>query len=197
MRRTVLLGCLLLLAMPATALAEWQFTPTIGMTVLGSTSLFNSSLAAGNVHLNLGGSVALLGGGIIGIEGVGLWTPHFFIDGSANPQLVQSGRALALMGNVLITLPRRWTEYALRPYVSGGFGFMRASESTVGDALSFSSNHPGFDIGGGAIGFLTARTGLRFDVRYFSTVNGLNQENSFGGLHLHYLTLSVGVVLRR
>ena len=60
-------------------------------------------------------------------------------------------------------------------------------------------NIPAFNIGGGAIGFLSKRTGLRFDLRYY---NNLTQSEescpiAFGRCHLRHMTLSAGVVIRR
>ena len=56
----------------------------------------------------------------------------------------------------------------------------------------------GFNVGGGAIGFLTKRTGVRFDLRYSSTLRGTDQGlMAIGPARLHYLSASVGVVMRR
>ena len=196
MRRIVLLWGLLLLAPPATASADWHFSPAIGATILGNTSLADLDHGTGNLHLNLGGSVAYFTRGLFGLEAVGVWTPRFF-HGQNDPQLVTSGRTLAMMGNVVITGPRRFTEYSLRPYVSGGFGVMHASLETIQAALDGNATHAGFDVGGGVIGFLTNTTGLRFDARYYSTLNKLGLENSVGPLHLRYFSATVGIVIRR
>ena len=55
----------------------------------------------------------------------------------------------------------------------------------------------GVNVGGGAIGFLTEKTGLRFDVRYHSTLNRLEGAPAFGAAHVRYVTASVGIVIRR
>jgi hypothetical protein len=108
---------------------------------------------------------------------------------------VEDNRALALMANVVITLPQRWTEYGLRPFISGGFGLMHANN---GDQLFPTTvNVQGVNIGGGAVGFLTNQTGLRFDVRYHSTLNRLEGAPAFGDAHLRYVTASIGLVFRR
>jgi hypothetical protein len=64
----------------------------------------------------------------------------------------------------------------------------------------FKANLAGFNIGGGAVGFFSQNTGVRFDLRYFSTLHeterpGDTAENA--PVHLRYMTLSVGVVIRR
>ncbi len=195
MRAAILRGlaatCLMVFALPRVAAAEWHFTPMVGLTFLGKTNLVNSDLAAGKVHKNLGGSVALLGSGVVGVEGFVVWTPGFF----TGNRLVKSSRSFAAMGNVVVTTPRRWTEYSLRPFLSGGFGLINTSttEEVFPDRRTMSA----FDIGGGAIGFLSKRTGLRFDLRYHSTLSRSSDELSFGRAYLRYMTASVGVVIRR
>jgi len=85
------------------------------------------------------------------------------------------------MGNAVLTLPRRWTEYGLRPVVSGGLGVMHVSVLDTGGVFPVSSNLAGFNVGGGAVGFLTKRTGLRFDARYFSSLHRTDQGSiAFG-----------------
>jgi hypothetical protein len=95
-------------------------------------------------------------------------------------------------------VPKRWTEYSLRPFVSGGFGWLRASQVDISGTLPVESNLGGYNIGAGAVGFLSQRTGLRFDLRYYSSLNRPDQGPvAFGPVHLSYLTASIGVVLRR
>jgi hypothetical protein len=186
--------CAFLLTIPAVAAAEWHFTPMAGGTFAGRTSLLDLERATGKAHKQLGGAVTLLGGGLLGVEGVVVYIPGFFQRGDLD--LLKSSHSVSLMGNAVLTAPRRWTEYSLRPFVSGGLGLVHAS---VEDAvLPVRTNLAGFNVGGGAIGFLSPRTGVRFDLRYFSSLHPTEQGPiSFGSAHLSYMTLSVGVVLRR
>jgi Outer membrane protein beta-barrel domain len=186
--------CVLILALPRAAGAEWHFTPMIGETFLGRTSIVDLEAATDKHHKNLGGSVALLGKGVLGVEGLVVWTPGFFQTGDQG--LLKKSRTLTLMGNVMVTAPRRWTEYTLRPFVSGGFGLLNVSKTEVHDVLPASANMSGYNIGGGAIGFLSKRTGVRFDVRYYNNI-GSSETASFGPAKLRFMTASVGVVLRR
>ena len=194
MLRALAACCLFVVASAQTAAAEWHFTPMVGTTFLGETSLVDSDLAAGNVHRNFGGAVALLGKGVFGVEGLVVWTPGFF---TGRPEgLVKRSRSIAAMGNVMVTTPRRWTEYSLRPFISGGLGVIHTS--TTEDVFPDNRVIPAFNIGGGAIGFLSKRTGLRFDLRYYSNLVRSDEGNvSFGPVHIRYMTASVGVVLRR
>jgi hypothetical protein len=206
MLRALAVACACLLAAPAAAFAEWHISPMIGVTFAGKTTIVDPDVATGKRHPNISGSVALLGAGVLGAEGIVSLTPGFFQSGDDSPlfqpgggsPLVDSSRVITLMGNVMVTVPRRWTEYFLRPYVSGGVGLMRVSKHETNDLLSTNLNLLGYNIGGGAIGFLTRNTGVRFDLRYFSAVRGTDPSApAFGDVNLRYMTASVGVVIRR
>ena len=193
--RGLLICCLLVLFVPRQATAEWHFTPMLGATFFGDTNLVDVDLATDKVHRNFGGAVALLGGGIFGGEGVVVWTPGFF---TGERGLVRKSRSIAVMGNAVLTTPRRWTEYSLRPFVSGGFGVLTASKTEVADVFSTNRNFPAFNVGGGAVGFLSKRTGIRFDFRYYSSLSRSDSGPvALDSFHLHYMTASVGLVLRR
>lgn len=202
--RVLVSSCVLLLAATRPVSAEWHITPFAGLTMLGDTNIVDPELATGNTHLHAGGSLSWLSRGIFGIEVIGTWTPGFFEGDTSFDDIpdaidVQSSRAFSLMGNVLVTLPQRWTEYGLRPFVSGGFGLMHAHRSDRSDVFPVNVNVAGYNVGGGAIGFLTERTGLRFDFRYHSTLNRDADAPviGVGPVHLRYVTASVGIVFRR
>jgi len=196
MRNATTAACLLLVAIARPAAAEWHIAPTIGVTFSGNTSLVDPELATAKRHKNVGGSVSLLGRGIMGVEAVAVLTPGFFETGTL--ETVKSSRTFTLVGNAVLTTPRKWTEYSLRPFVSGGLGVLRVSKTEEPDVFSFRKNLAAFNIGGGAVGFFTTRTGVRFDLRYYSTLNRSNQGAvSIGPVHLNYMSASVGVVFRR
>ena len=100
----------------------------------------------------------------------------------------------ALMGNVVLTTPARWSRHGLRPFISGGVGLLHASQMNVAN-LPVNSNLFGFNVGGGAVGFITNRTGLRFDLRYFSNLRRDDEGLAFGRVRLSYWNAGVGVVL--
>ena len=190
-------------SVPTTASAEWQLTPFLGLTFKGDTTLLDQEQAAGTTHWNFGGSVALMGSGPIGVEGLLVYTPGFFeqdnppvVDGVAPPDVIDS-RSLAIMGNIVLTTPRNWNEYGLRPFVSGGIGLLRASATDALELFPVSASLIGYNVGGGAVGFLTDRVGLRFDLRYFSNLKPVDDpEIAIGRVQLSYWTGSVGVVLK-
>ena len=173
--------------------------------MLGSTTIVDLQLASEKRHANFGGAVSLLGPGFLGAEVITVWTPGFFENddfavepGAPPPPRVVSSRTVSLMANVVLTTPRRWTEYALRPYVSGGFGLMHIKKEEVEEIFSVNRNLAGFNIGGGAVGFFSERTGVRFDLRYHSTLRETDEGgSSIGPVRLRYLTASIGIVFRR
>jgi hypothetical protein len=188
-----LLCCLMVFATPEVAEAEWHFTPLGGLTFLGDTSIVDLEDATDKVHWHLGGAVTLIGAGPLGVEGVVMYTPSFFEQ--EDQQDVTDSHAFALMGNLVLAAPRTWNQYGLRPFASGGIGLHRASVTDLEGPL-VRENLVGFNVGGGAIGFITQRTGLRFDLRHFSTLRRPDQNISFGRVRLSYWTGSVGVVFR-
>jgi hypothetical protein len=198
MRRVLTFGCLCLLACPRPAAAEWHLTPTVGLTFAANTSIVDLDKGTDKIHPQFGGVVSLLGRGVLGVEGLVVLTPGFF---KGDLGINTSSRSIALMGNVVVTAPRRWTEYSLRPFVSAGVGLLHVSFQERADVLAVTENLGGFNVGGGAIGFFSARTGVRFDLRYYS--NLYSQSPAQGvlltsdTLHLRYMTFSVGLVLRR
>ena len=192
------------------AAADWQFTPFFGWTFKGSTTLREIEIgSAESVHWNFGGTVTLVGRGPIGVEGLFVYVPGFFTGGNWLPPVtpgqgpgVNSSHVYALMGNVVLIAPKSWNEYGLRPYLSGGLGLLNATQVDQGGVFTFRQNIPAYNLGGGATGFLTDHTGLRFDLRYVANLH--NQDDPLAldpvtGLNvrkLHYWNLSIGVVFR-
>ena len=207
MRRTLVLCWFCVLLAPRAASAEWHFTPLFGVTFGGNTTFVDLQHGTDKTHVNFGGAVSRFGNGVLGVEGIVIYTRHFFeFDGPRDPAdpvapAIGKSYTLSAMGNVVLTVPKRWTEYFLRPYVSGGFGLLRAVSIEETPLFPLTSNMPGFNIGGGAIGFLTQGTGLRFDFRYHAGLRhdpGKDAENVVGpDLHLRYMTAQIGVVIRR
>jgi hypothetical protein len=195
----------LLVALPAPARADWHwdFMPHIGISFGGDTNLVLASdpqRSEGRKKVVWGGSVGFVGPGIFGLEADFAFAPGYFQDDSATSQLVQSSRVTTLTGNVLVMTPLRWTGYSLRPYAVGGFGLIKASLQDRDDFFTFTRNMRGFDVGGGVVGFLTDRTGVRWDLRYFRTASGEDLEHpiTFGGApRLSFWRASMAVVIRR
>jgi hypothetical protein len=192
-----------LFGQPHALSAEWHFTPMLGVTFGKGTNLVPFGGATDERDRSYGATVSRLGEGILGFEGGVALTPRFFeSERPPNPRLLERTRVATLMGNVVLTTPRLWTEYSLRPFVSGGLGVMDVliDYPEAGNPFRVDDTAWGFNIGGGAIGFLTDRTGVRFETRYFSTLG----RKDFGPVatrdgsqaHLRYFTASVGLVIR-
>jgi hypothetical protein len=201
----LVLAAFLFLALPAPAEAEWQFTPFLGYTFKGSTTLVDWESAADDVHWNFGGAVTLIGESPVGVEAYYVRTPGFFQSesGSLIPEVadVTASRMYAFMGNVVLATPRSWNRYGLRPFLSGGVGAIHASYDER--ALAARVNVAAMNLGGGAVGFLTERVGLRFDLRYFRNIRGVSEEDadlaptlSDEPVRLRYFTISIGVVFK-
>lgn len=156
----------------ATAHADWLITPYVGIKFRGSTNIA-ATLAADSKRLTIGGSVAILGDGVIGVEGDFAYYPRFFEGESDEHSLVQRSNALTLMGNVIAAVPASITRDSLRPYAIGGFGLMHAGVDFLGDLiLPVDTNMFGMNVGGGAIGPLRHDLSARFEMRYFRSLKG-------------------------
>ena len=204
--RVSVVAALLALATPRTASAEWQFTPIIGWTFAGSTTISDFFNAADDAHWHFGGAVTVIGDGPFGVEGYYLRTPGFF-EGEASIVVRPGGPTItnsstdAFMGNVVLALPRALNRYGLRPFLSGGVGKIRASYDEL--VLPLRVDVLGMNLGGGAVGFLTDRVGLRFDLRYFRNLRDVSDEDrdlapTTGGepVRLRYWTAALGVVIK-
>jgi outer membrane protein with beta-barrel domain len=194
--KLVVLSSVMLMLASAPARADWQIAPFFGFTFKGSTTIVDLEDGASKVHWHFGGTGTLIGRGPIGVEGIFVYTPHFFQ--ADNVGALATSKTLALMGNVVLAAPLSWNEYGLRPFVSGGLGLMHASQLTTDPrAFPISENLLGYNVGGGAIGFVTERTGLRFDLRYYSSLSRTDETGvSSGPVQLRYWTGAVGVVFK-
>lgn len=206
--RVVALAALATGARPAPASADWQITPLIGFTFAGSTTIVDLEQGSEEAHWHFGGAFTWIGDGPLGFEGYFLRTPHFFqadkvsIE-SQRTDVLNNSYSMALMGNVVVAAPLKWNEYGLRPFISGGLGIIRAGEEPKEAALfinRFDVNFVGYNVGGGAIGFITERTGLRFEARYFRSLTRPETPSPnfifVGDPRLSYWTGSLGLVLR-
>lgn len=197
-RRTSFVAAVTLLAVlaaTAPARAEWFITPFIGVKFAGNTNFPDLEQGAGNTKLTLGGAAGIVGDGLFGAETELGYSPRFFE--RANGSLIARSNVLTLMGNVIITAPRALTGYSLRPFVSGGGGLIHVGIQDVADILSVSENLFGVNVGGGAVGVLTPRTSVRFDLRFFKSVTKSEPQNVVvAGTGISFWRASVGLAIR-
>lgn len=180
---------------PSSAAADWFLTPFYGVTFGGETSLVDPENAAGTTKQVFGGSISLLPSGILGVEGDIGYIPGFFQ--RDNGLIVNDSRLITVMGSVIVTTPLSWTRESLRPYIVGGAGLMRASLSDTLGAFRVTDNFLAIGVGGGVMGFFNDRTGVRFELRYFSSVGRPEATASFGNVRLSQWRASIGLVLKR
>lgn len=193
--RVLTIAVALSMASPASASAEWFVTPFIGFKFAGDTNFVDLEQGASNTKLTIGASAGFVGPGILGVEADLGYSPRFFERSSGS--LVASSQVLTLMGNLVVTAPRTLTGYSLRPFVSGGGGLMHVGIDDVAGIIPVDSNVFAIDVGGGAVGDLTNRTSVRFDLRYFRSVSQAEEDNvGFGNTRLSFWRAAVGLTIR-
>jgi hypothetical protein len=195
--RCLVLAALLAVSAPSSAGADWLVMPFIALDFAGTTSIVDLEQAAGNAHLTYGGAVGWLGAGVFGWEADFAYTPGFF-ETDEGPELVTSSHVLSLMGNLVVAAPLSWTNLSLRPYATGGFGAIQASTHDGLNVFTVDRTLWGFNAGGGAMGFISDRTGLKWDLRYFRNIKSDEGASGvgFGTPSLSFWRLSMAVVLR-
>jgi hypothetical protein len=174
--------------------ADSQIRPFVGATFGGSTTFVDWEHAAGNANIVYGISAARLGE-VFGFDLDIADAPGFF---QTDSHLVLSSRVTTLTGNIVVAAPRRLTQYSLRPYVIGGAGLMRVRSQDVFSALPVAEILPGMDVGGGALGFLTDRVGISWELRRFQSLGGTSQDGgtSIGRQQLSFWRATMAIVYR-
>ena len=164
MRKLAIVAALALAFAPATARADWLFTPNIG-------SAFGGDVDA---NFTYGASLAWMPEGIFGAEVDFQFTPDALGFSDAFPNLdldTFDDSARSVMGNVIVGIPFGGTSgLGFRPYVVGGLGYMTLNVSDELEDLDlFQDDTKAFaiDVGAGATGFFTDNVGVRGDVRWY------------------------------
>ena len=206
--RVLLLAALLLSCHSGEARADFLITPYFGSVFGGSTTFDLDVGAASSKHWAFGGSAAWLSDGVLGVEADFSMVPGFFQNSDGTGlELVTASRVTTLTGNVIAALPLSVTRESLRPYVVGGLGLLRASakdplnlinlnDCPVVDATCGSADWLGLQLGAGAVGLITNRAGVRFDLRH---LRALSRDTTLRGERtskLSFWRATFGVTLR-
>jgi hypothetical protein len=195
----------LLACIPSPAAADWLFVPFVGSTLAAdSTDVLSADPLSR--HITLGGSGAWLSDGLFGVEADFAYVPGFFdTERTTGPADLQGpltqGSVFTLQGSVILALPLSVTREGLRPYVVGGLGLIHGGPDGIGPNLSaFLSGDRdflGMNLGGGAIGFITRRSGVRFELRHYrSLAREGDLFNRDPRSRVSFLRATVGVVVR-
>lgn len=104
------------------------------------------------------------------------YAPSFFDDDGG---FVTKTSLLTIMGNGRIALPLGMGG-SWRPFASGGVGIIRPNLSEPGGLATVDDAKIGWNVGGGATGFLSEHVGVTGDVRYFRSMDDEGAVNVFG-----------------
>lgn len=193
--RILALAVALAVVAPAPASAEWFVTPFLGIKFASSTSIVDLEFGASNPKITLGVSATILSDKVFGIEGELGYSPRFF-ERSGGSDLIARSNVTTLFGSVVLAVPRKITRDSLRPYGIAGLGLIHVGiDDTVG-LLPVDTNLVGIGLGGGALGRLTNRTSLRFEVRHIRNLAPPKETGTgFGAIEIKYWRATVGVAL--
>jgi hypothetical protein len=180
---------------PRATQADYLFMPFIGSTFARETVFsIGAEQDESSKQVIFGGSASWLSAGIFGIEGEFAYAPSFFkVDNPLSD--IQSSKLFTLSGNVVVAVPLSVSEYSLRPYAIGGVGLIHSGISYDLRA-PVDDNSLGFNVGGGAIGFFSRRTGVRFELRHFRTFEREPREFGDVGSRVSFWRFTVGAVIR-
>lgn len=147
-------------------------------------------------QLLVGASVALLGSGMLGIETDFAYGPRFF-ESDNRAGNVLSSRVITWHGSVIAAPPLSVTRESLRPYLTGGLGLNHAGINDLSGVFSVSDTSLAMNAGGGVIGLVSPRTGVRFEVRQFRSLQrDANALNAIRNPRLGFWRATIGVILR-
>jgi len=179
-----------------TAHADYIFTPFVGKTFAAQQTLAPTVDADKQTWI-VGGSAAWLTSSIFGAEVDFGYAPRFFAGDRVQNVVSPGSNVMSFTGNALLTVPLSVTRESLRPYLSAGLGMLHAGADDIASASPIDRNLLAVSIGGGAIGFLNRRAGVRFDLRHIrSTSEGPDNRTLLNEPRLGFWRATIGVALR-
>lgn len=172
LKKWAMLAALALVFAPGSARADWLFTPNIGAGFGGD--------ASGREHLSWGASIGWMGAGVLGWEADFAFTPEFFEGDDDDFDAFDESNVSTFMVNAVLGAPVGGTTGGgFRPYFSGGVGLLQSSVTDAVTLFEVDNSEFGFNLGGGAMGFMTDHVGFRGDVRYYRALSDPDEDNEF------------------
>jgi hypothetical protein len=140
-----------------------------------------------------GGLGTWLTDGILGVEAEVAHAPRFFEEEDNN--LVLSSQVTTISGHVIVAAPLNVVGDSLRPFLLGGLGLVHSAiEQQV--QLSEPDNALGLFLGGGAIGFISNRAAMRFELRHVRTLSRTTTLLGLRDWKLSFWRAGIGVSIR-
>ncbi len=171
-KKYAMVSALMLMLIPASASADWLFTPNIGMGFGGN--------ASGNEHASWGASFGWMGEGIFGWEADLAYTPEFFEAGDGDVDLIDNSNVTSFMANAIVGIPvGGQTGGGFRPYLSFGAGVLQQNVQGANDLFEVNNAEFGVNVGAGAMGFMSDHIGFRGDLRYYRALTDPELDNEF------------------
>lgn len=178
----------------STSHADWLVTPFVGGALASRTTLIDLERAPSATRPLFGVSGGWLSDGILGLEGSLVYSPGFFQ--RPNTLLVGSHLRMA-SGAITLAAPLGLTRESLRPYLTVGVGSVHVALEDVLGLFTQSRTMPALVLGGGALGFVSRRTGVRFDIRQVQNLDRVpNPLTAATETSLRFWQASVGIALR-
>ena len=171
-KKCAIVVALLAMLVPATASADWLFTPNVGQGFGGS--------ASGREHLTYGAAIGWMGAGIFGWEADFAYSPEFFESDDDSFDAIDSSNVTSFMANVIAGIPvGGQTGGGVRPYFAGGIGILQQAVQDADALFEVDNSEFGINLGGGVMGFATDHVGFRGDLRYFRALGDPEEDNEF------------------
>lgn len=190
LKRCVMVVALILVLAPASARADWLFTPHVGGTFGGSTPTND---------FTWGASIGWMGAGVFGFDAEFALTPEFFESGDGDFDVFDTSNVTTFMFNAILGTPVGGTTGGgFRPYISAGAGLMQTNVTDAESLFEINNSEFGVNVGGGAMGFMTDHVGFRGDIRYYRALADPDEDNEFdiGFGDLDFWRGTVGVTFR-
>ncbi len=196
-RRAIWLS-LMLAASATPARAQDIFAvPYAGVKFGGDTSIVDLEVSTGRRKFTMGGSIVMLGSGVLGYEADFGYVPGYFKNEDSLPLIKPGSYAVDLTAAVIVALPDSVMRGGLRPYAVLGVGLISAQAADSLEIFLVRRTVPAFKIGVGAQALLlTNNVGIRFDLRHVRSFTGDDGSLARVGRRISYSRFIIGLLLR-